>query len=195
MAIYDQVIAAYHELGSIKKTAAEVHVSTDVVQRCLITAGIIDSPRITLARRLAAAGKSPKEIAQLMGVSYKQVFRYLPYSVGCLADRPKTRNAFLIRKSRARRRTAAGLPIRLKAEAYVEGTNLDALTGGLSPRNTSGHRGVSWDSTYKLWAACITFKGRTYHLGRYASLAEAVAAREKKEKELFEPILKAHGRL
>lgn len=41
---------------------------------------------------------------------------------------------------------------------------------------------------YKLWAASITFKGR------YASIAEAVAAREKKEKELFDPILIAHGR-
>ncbi len=47
---------------------------------------------------------------------------------------------------------------------------------------------------YKLWAASITFEGRTYHLGRYASIAEAVAAREKKEKELFDPILIAHGR-
>lgn len=193
MAIYDQVVAAYRELGSIKKTAAEVQVSTDVVQRCLITAGIIDSPRITLARRLAAAGKSPKEIAQLMGVSYKQVFRYLPYSVGCLADRPKTRNAFLIRKSRARRRTAAGLPIRLKAKAYVEGTNLDALTSGLSPRNKSGYRGVSWDSTYKLWVAGITFKGRTYHLGRYESIAEAVAARKRAEEKLFQPMLDKYG--
>lgn len=189
MAIYDQVVAAYRELGSIKKTAAEVHVSTDVVQRCLITAGIIDSPRITLARRLAAAGKNPKEIAQLMGVSYKQVFRYLPYSVGCLADRPKTRNAFLIRKSRARRRTAAGLPIRLKAAAYVDGTNLEALTRGLSPRNTSGYRGVSWDATSKVWTASITFKNHTYHLGRYSSIAEAVAARKRAEEKLFQPIL------
>lgn len=43
--------------------------------------------------------------------------------------------------------------------------------------NSSGHPGVSWDRRQSRWYAYIAHKGRTYSLGRYAALADAIAAR------------------
>lgn len=50
-------------------------------------------------------------------------------------------------------------------------------------RNTSGHKGVSWDKARGLWQAKIRVNGAIKHLGRFADVAEAglayaAAARE-----------------
>jgi len=64
-------------------------------------------------------------------------------------------------------------------------SNLRNVTGsvntrnqGLSPRNTSGYRGVTWDKSRKRWMAKTKHLGRWIHLGRYETAKEAAAARE-----------------
>ena len=51
--------------------------------------------------------------------------------------------------------------------------------------NTSGRRGVRWRKERNKWTASITCNKKTYRLGCYDKFEEAVAAREKAEKELF----------
>lgn len=51
--------------------------------------------------------------------------------------------------------------------------------------NTSGHRGVVWDSSRNLWAAQIKHNGRSIHLGRFRTKMEAIAARRGAERVAF----------
>ena len=48
----------------------------------------------------------------------------------------------------------------------------------------SGHPGVCWDATTQKWRVTIKSQGKTIRLGRYADLDEAIAVREKAEKEI-----------
>lgn len=53
--------------------------------------------------------------------------------------------------------------------------------------NTSGHRGVRFESRLisKPWSACITHNYKQKHLGYYATMQEAIAARHAAEDEFF----------
>lgn len=62
--------------------------------------------------------------------------------------------------------------------------NLRNVTGsvntrnqGISPRNTSGFRGVTWDKSRGKWQAKTKHQGRWIFLGRFATAVEAGAAR------------------
>lgn len=70
-------------------------------------------------------------------------------------------------------------------QVSVEGTNIRNLTMRTPKRNTSGHKGVSWDKERKKWAVQIGFKGKNYHLGRYSNLKDAVKARKEAEEKIF----------
>lgn len=48
-----------------------------------------------------------------------------------------------------------------------------------STANRSGHTGVSWCATQAKWKVQIRDRGRKVTVGRYASLAEAVSARDR----------------
>lgn len=43
--------------------------------------------------------------------------------------------------------------------------------------NTSGFKGVQWDARRNKWHSRISVEGRTYFLGRFSTLTDAVAAR------------------
>lgn len=61
----------------------------------------------------------------------------------------------------------------------TEGTSVSVLEyykTHLSPRNTSGYNGVS-KNKYNKWVAQIGFKGKTYHLGSFSNIADAISAR------------------
>ena len=69
-------------------------------------------------------------------------------------------------------------------------TNLQLVTPSQNARkrvpsksSVSNCVGVSFDTEFNKWRARITVDGRRVHLGRYASLEEAVSAREAVEKE------------
>lgn len=51
----------------------------------------------------------------------------------------------------------------------------------LSSNNTSGHHGVSFSKTHKLWQAVIEYQGERHHLGWFKDLPSAVAVRASAE--------------
>lgn len=63
----------------------------------------------------------------------------------------------------------------------VEGTSvtkLETMHGRRISSNTSGHTGVYWNAKSQKWTAQITFKRKTYYLGSYKNIEDAVKARK-----------------
>jgi hypothetical protein len=54
-----------------------------------------------------------------------------------------------------------------------------------SLRNTSGATGVSWDRSKRRWVAQMSVGNRCVFLGRFTDKADAIAARQKAEREVF----------
>lgn len=52
-------------------------------------------------------------------------------------------------------------------------------------QNTSGHRGVSWDTERLLWVAQVHHNRKHYFAGRFASVEDAAAAAKAKRDALF----------
>lgn len=63
-------------------------------------------------------------------------------------------------------------------------------TSKLRSTNTSGVTGVYWDKQKCMWSAEIVFQNVRHHLGRYGRKEDAIAARQKAEKEYFQTYLK-----
>lgn len=67
------------------------------------------------------------------------------------------------------------------------GTNLNRIKNKrMQKNNTSGVTGVSFHSGMGQWYARISFKGKTYSLGYFDELDDAVKARRDAEKELHD---------
>ena len=60
-------------------------------------------------------------------------------------------------------------------------TMLEAAKKRLNASNTSGYTGVYRSARTGKWSAQITFKGKTYYLGSFEELKDAVAARKQGE--------------
>lgn len=58
-------------------------------------------------------------------------------------------------------------------------------TSKLWGHNTSGVRGVSWDSRQKRWTARLKHEGKYFFLGYFKTVEEAAIVREQKEKEVL----------
>lgn len=69
----------------------------------------------------------------------------------------------------------------------------EQLNSKKSKNNTSGVKGVGWDSSRGKWRAQITFKGKNYGLGSYSTKEEAIRARKEAEEKLFKPILEKYN--
>lgn len=78
----------------------------------------------------------------------------------------------------------------LQAKVYIknlklcEGTSVTILEANqkhLYRSNTSGYTGVYQDGKTQKWCAQITFKGKTYFLGSYSNIQDAVKARQRGE--------------
>lgn len=71
---------------------------------------------------------------------------------------------------------------------FVDGTSVTLLEKAgnrLVSTNTSGHNGVYWNKKSQKWIAQIGFKGKTYYLGSYNRIDDAVSAREKAEERIY----------
>jgi hypothetical protein len=55
----------------------------------------------------------------------------------------------------------------------------------LSSSNTSGYKGVSWESQTKKWRACLWFENTLMRLGRFSTPEEAYAVVSQKRNELL----------
>ena len=65
-------------------------------------------------------------------------------------------------------------------------TNAENLRNqGVSKSNTSGRSGVSWDSSRNKWCAYVSINEKKKHLGRFATIEEAISAREKAEEKFY----------
>lgn len=88
-------------------------------------------------------------------------------------------------------RKKAQLSEALINKGFVDGTNVGILEARMNKEpiasNTSGHNGVYLNSGGK-WSAQITFKNKTYYLGSFESIEDAVHARKEGE-EIFQTFL------
>lgn len=67
----------------------------------------------------------------------------------------------------------------------VDGTSVTILEAGKNRRiksNTSGYTGVYFNKSSQKWIAQITFQRKTYYLGSYTNIVDAIEAREEGEK-------------
>jgi hypothetical protein len=70
---------------------------------------------------------------------------------------------------------------RLRADNRIENLRPATLSqnganSGLSPRNTSGVKGVSWNKAAQVWTASIVIDGKKKHLGSFLSRERAADA-------------------
>lgn len=73
---------------------------------------------------------------------------------------------------------------------YVEGTCVELLDPNKTFKsNTSGVRGVYFESAAGKWHAQICFRNHRYNLGRYSALKDAAKARAAAEEHIFENFL------
>ena len=79
-----------------------------------------------------------------------------------------------------------------KGNVLVEGTDLSLLTKRKPSSNTSGHKGVHWDTRNKKWKSQITLKGKKIYLGHHVNKQDAINARLEAEEKYFKPILEKY---
>ena len=71
---------------------------------------------------------------------------------------------------------------------FVNGTSVTLLEKAgkrLVSSNTSGYNGVHWSKGSQKWIAQIGSKGKTYHLGSFSKIEDAVDARKKAEDRIY----------
>lgn len=69
---------------------------------------------------------------------------------------------------------------------FIEGTQPDRFNGNINKNNKSGIRGVCYDKSRNKWKATITFKRKTYNLGRFDTIGEAEKVRNEAERKIKE---------
>jgi len=65
--------------------------------------------------------------------------------------------------------------------------SLNGINRGKNKNNTSGCKGVSWDSWTNMWRAELMIKGNKVRMGRFSKLEDAIKVR--KEAELIHHII------
>lgn len=84
-----------------------------------------------------------------------------------------------------------------KTNGYLDGTCLKRVfSDKINRNNTSGHKGVYWKRDR--WAAAIQYKKKTYYLGSYDKIEDAIRARDLAEewvREDAEKLLEQAGSL
>ena len=103
----------------------------------------------------------------------------------------KTKSCGCLNRSRVRKPVKK---IKIKIEnprGLVDGTCVPALVARMSnppiASNTSGYNGV-YKNSNGTWSAQITFKRKTYYLGSFTDIQDAVAARKQSE-EMYEDFI------
>ena len=73
----------------------------------------------------------------------------------------------------------------------IDDTNIQIISSTKPySTNTSGHKGVLWDSARKKWKAEIRFKKKFYYLGRYDNKEDAIKVREEAEEKLHKEFIR-----
>lgn len=82
----DEIKSTYGEAHSVKRTSRLCKVSTSVVIKVLITAGIYPTARTKEITRLRIMGMSTEEIAEYLNVKPRTVKKYYPYIRGTYSE-------------------------------------------------------------------------------------------------------------
>ena len=77
----------------------------------------------------------------------------------------------------------------LNRRDLIEDTSLSTLAAAKVPHSASGHVGVYQDKRSGSWYARIQFQKKTYYLGSYRDINQAISARKRAERELHDPII------
>ena len=72
-----------------------------------------------------------------------------------------------------------------KSNLRIVNNQQNSMNKGAQRRNTSGHKGVSWDKSKNKWYAYITVNYKLINLGRFSILEDAVEARKQAEIKYF----------
>ena len=72
-----------------------------------------------------------------------------------------------------------------KSNLRIVNNQQNSMNKGHQKRNTSGHKGVSWDKSRNKWYAYITVNYKLINLGRFSILEDAIEARKKAEIKYF----------
>ena len=72
-----------------------------------------------------------------------------------------------------------------KSNLRIVNNQQNSMNKGHQKRNTSGHKGVSWDKSRNKWYAYITVNYKLINLGRFNILEDAIKARKKAEIKYF----------
>jgi len=76
-----------------------------------------------------------------------------------------------------------------RKKEYIDNTRLCLLQSKMLKNNTSGHKGVYYNSACKKWTAFIHFQKKFHHLGNFAEIKDAVKARLEAENKYFKPFI------
>ena len=71
---------------------------------------------------------------------------------------------------------------------YLDGTSVRMLENApkrLNNTNSSGYNGIYYNRKNSKWIAQITFKKKTYYLGSYFKIEDAVLARKRAEERIY----------
>lgn len=117
--LYEKIIEVFNETGSIKKTAADLKVSTVKVQKVLITEGLWASKSSREILALYNEGVPVKEIAERLHMSEKNVQAYIPYTRGTYDENEKSGAA--VRSEQYRKRCSYDKSIQEKKHANKVG--------------------------------------------------------------------------
>lgn len=117
--LYEKIIEVFNETGSIKKTAADLKVSTVKVQKVLITEGLWASKSSREILALYNEGVPVKEIAERLHMSEKNVQAYIPYTRGTYDEKEKSGAA--VRSEQYRKRCSYDKSIQEKKNANKAG--------------------------------------------------------------------------
>ena len=75
---------------------------------------------------------------------------------------------------------------------FIDGTSVTSLEARISrppiATNTSGYNGVYFNKKNEKWVAQIGFKGKTFYLGSFDDIRDAIKARKRSE-EMYEDFL------
>ncbi len=72
-----------------------------------------------------------------------------------------------------------------KSNLRLVSRSLNSANRGISTRNTSGFKGVSWENRSKKWLALVIKDGKRYQVGKFDDVISAAKAYNKKALELF----------
>lgn len=75
------------------------------------------------------------------------------------------------------------------------GTNLNRIKNKkIQTNNTSGHTGISFHKLKGQWYARISFKGKTYNLGYFDKIEDAIQARKEAEGKKFDEFIASRSK-